>query len=410
MSGLRIALIVVAFLTAAWWGFACLASFPIIVIADSDLGAGAMKRVQDAAVLSLSSLAAAVVLCIRFGERTLLIGLSVLVSCISFESSDFSHKARWSVLAICGLAIAATHVEGRSLRLWRVGLLALLTPALLLLTDYHWRVLAGRMPSSWGALAKRDSEAWRTSVSLLDLQARAQAISPQSGLRATAGKDGILSLQNIAGGPPLLIPPSGNDRRLDVLTFSPDGRTLAVADNDCMYTGSVITLWDVAPGDPQTPPRAVLRHILHGHTHYTFSLDFFPDGRTLISANGDGTVRLWDTVQGKETRCLQQDADCVVTAPDGRAFAAWGRDGITIRDRDSLQALRLLDARGIASRLAFSPDGNSLLATDREGIAVWDTHFRLDRLLAALVTTAAIVLGLVLVSRTASVGARGCHR
>jgi WD40 repeat protein len=189
---------------------------------------------------------------------------------------------------------------------------------------------------------------------------------------------------------------------VDVLTFSPDGRSLAVADNDRMYTGSVFTIWDVTPGDSETPPRALLRHILRGHSHYTFSLDFFPDGRTLISSNGDGTVRLWDTVQGKETRRVQQEADCVVTAPDGRTFAAWGRDGIIIRDRDSLQALRLRDARGIACRLAFSPDGESLLATDREGIALWDTHFRPARLLAALVTTASGMLGFVLVGRPSS--------
>jgi WD40 repeat protein len=64
------------------------------------------------------------------------------------------------------------------------------------------------------------------------------------------------------------------------LTYSPDGRTLAVAGSD-----RCVTLWDV---DTDVP-----RLTLTGHTQPVSSLAFAPDGRTLISGSLDGDVRIW---------------------------------------------------------------------------------------------------------------------
>src|SRR5262245_12123618 len=43
-----------------------------------------------------------------------------------------------------------------------------------------------------------------------------------------------------------------------------------------------------------------LRATLKGHTDLVYSVSYSPDGKTLASGSGDGTIKLWDVVTGKE--------------------------------------------------------------------------------------------------------------
>jgi hypothetical protein len=62
----------------------------------------------------------------------------------------------------------------------------------------------------------------------------------------------------------------------------PRGNRLVSAGRD-----RAIRLWDPATG------QEVAR--LDGHTNYVFSLSYSPDGASLVSGSGDGTVRIWET-------------------------------------------------------------------------------------------------------------------
>lgn len=72
------------------------------------------------------------------------------------------------------------------------------------------------------------------------------------------------------------------------VTFSPDGRTLATADED-----NRIRLWEIATGGERLQ--------LAGHAGRIGSLLFADNGRTLVSASSDTTALVWD-VTGLHTR------------------------------------------------------------------------------------------------------------
>jgi WD40 repeat protein len=119
-----------------------------------------------------------------------------------------------------------------------------------------------------------------------------------------------------------------------------------------------------------------------GHKHALLALAFSPDGRTLASGSGDGTVRFWDPATGEElsaARGHEESMTCVALAPDGQAVVTGSGDstlrfwdpatGRELRRRDFAdydlglprkETVRMHNPRALYA-VAFSPDG-SLLA------------------------------------------------
>src|SRR5207247_3440419 len=99
------------------------------------------------------------------------------------------------------------------------------------------------------------------------------------------------------------------------VTFSPDGKTLALA---CLYQAE---LWDVAD-------RRLLA-MLAGHKYRVRAVAFTSDGRTLATGSSDHTLKLWDVASKKEITTLKagrEGIDCVVFSHDGRVLASGGED------------------------------------------------------------------------------------
>lgn len=111
-----------------------------------------------------------------------------------------------------------------------------------------------------------------------------------------------------------------------VLALSNDSKAVAAVDD----TSSVIQLWDVESSEPGPT--------LSGHepqnddfTLGIYGLAFNPAGTLLASASYDGTVRIWDVVEGTELAVLETGSEggsgTVVWSPDGTLLASANVDG-----------------------------------------------------------------------------------
>jgi WD40 repeat protein len=152
------------------------------------------------------------------------------------------------------------------------------------------------------------------------------------------------------------------------VAFNPDGTRLASASND-----GTVRVWDTENG------REV--RSFRGHSTVAFS----PDGTHLASAGDNGKVVLWSCETGGEIRSLAGHTDHVngvAFSPDGTCLAS-ASDDQTARLWDLRTGGEVLTLRGLFGNvegLAFTPDGQQLAAGSSEpwhdggGITIWDTR------------------------------------
>jgi WD40 repeat protein len=111
-----------------------------------------------------------------------------------------------------------------------------------------------------------------------------------------------------------------------------------------------------------------------------WNAQFSPDGKTIVTASGDGSVRLWDVNTHQQIgEPLLQTSDGVWSAsfsPDGKSVVTAGNDGVALLlDVDSRQQVGAPMAAnaGAVYEVAFSPDGSRIATAHDAGILqLWD--------------------------------------
>jgi WD40 repeat protein len=103
-----------------------------------------------------------------------------------------------------------------------------------------------------------------------------------------------------------------------------------------------------------------------------------PDGQTILSGGGDGTVKLWN-LDGMERATLkgnQGNVKSVNFSPDGQTVLSGGADGtVKLWNLDGTERATLKMNQGVVTGVNFSPDGQTILSGGADGtvkLVAWD--------------------------------------
>ena len=114
------------------------------------------------------------------------------------------------------------------------------------------------------------------------------------------------------------------------------------------------------------------------------TLAFSPDGRSLLSANDEGTVRSWDLASGVQST-LRGGAfesglgpvpgGVFAFAPDGRWLASGQYQDVVLSEVASRRSTRLQGHRWHVHQVVFASDGRSFASASDDGtVRLWEVE------------------------------------
>jgi RNA polymerase sigma factor (sigma-70 family) len=171
------------------------------------------------------------------------------------------------------------------------------------------------------------------------------------------------------------------------LALSPDGKILASQGSTkresnlpnggrgiIWLADNKVHLWDAATGKKlrhleALGPSPIVNQLAGFHPNTIYHFRFAPDGKTLVTAGADLTVRFWDVSSGKELRRWENHwVNSLAFSPDGKVLATGVEGSIRLWDAATGRELREQPGHhGGVRSLVLSPDGCRIASagTDR---------------------------------------------
>ncbi|MBP7077181.1 MAG: WD40 repeat domain-containing protein [Bacteroidales bacterium] len=148
--------------------------------------------------------------------------------------------------------------------------------------------------------------------------------------------------------------------------FSPDGKYWVTACDTSAY------LYDTGNGE--------LLQTFQGHSSYVLTACFSPDGKQIVTASWDNTVKLWDCSNGKLLHTYEGICNRIESSefsPDGKYILATTdcTDAAIIWDVQSGAQIKVLGGFTAFYSSNYSPDGKYIVSVtyDRSTVEVWES-------------------------------------
>lgn len=198
--------------------------------------------------------------------------------------------------------------------------------------------------------------------------------SPDGRLVVTASRDGTVQIRDAQSGQ-LLRTLKYNGADVTSVSFSRDGKQIVTASRD-----NIVRIWDPADGRMLRPPIKMPGDAENDaeDDYYGFnSASFSPDGKQVVTASEDDTVRIWDTADGRQVRVLGKHLQCVNTAvfsPDGNQIVTASDDNTArVWNTETGYSKALKGHTDDVVNAVFSGDGAYVVTASKDNtVRIWD--------------------------------------